>query len=84
VTSGKPQPASALFEIVPARDSVTAVTLDGQLIGFSRQLSDCGCVVVKLEVWDIPFYFAEHLREDNVMRFGVRGFDITDAGRRGD
>jgi hypothetical protein len=40
--------------------------------------------VVKLEVWDVPFYFAEQLREDNVMRFGVRGFDITDVGDRGD
>lgn len=54
--------------------------LDGEMIGFSRQLSDSLSVVVKLEVWDIPFYFAEHLREDNVMRFGVRGFDITDVG----
>jgi len=58
--------------------------LDGEVIGFSRQLSDCVCVVVKVEVWDIPFYFAEQLREDNVMRFGVRGFDITDVGDRSD
>src|SRR5215471_6055634 len=44
--------------------------LDREVIGFSRQLSDCTCIVVKLEVWDLPFYFAEHLQEDNVMRFG--------------
>ena len=59
------------------------VKLDGEVIGFSRQLSDCVCVLVKIEVWDIPFYFAEQLQEDNVMRFGVRGFDITDVGDRG-
>ena len=54
--------------------------LDGEAIGFSRQISDCVCVVVKFPVWDLPFHFAEQLKEDNVMRFGVRGFDITDVG----
>jgi hypothetical protein len=55
-----------------------ALKLDGEVVGFSRQISDRVCVVVKLPVWELPFYFAEHLKEDNVMRFGVRGFGITD------
>ena len=55
------------------------LTVDGEAIGFARQSTDKVCVVVKLPVDDLPFYFAEHLQEDNVMRFGVRGYDFTDV-----
>jgi len=61
------------------RISLQALKRDGEVVGFSRQINDRVCVVVKLPVGNLPFYFAEHLKEDNVMRFGVRGFDITDA-----
>jgi hypothetical protein len=57
------------------------LTTDREIIGFSRQITDRVCVVVKLPGFDLPFYFAEHLQEDNVMRFGVRGFDFTDFSR---
>ena len=52
---------------------------DGEVIGFSRQITERECVVVKLREFDLPFYFAEHLQEDTVMRFGVRGFDFSDV-----
>ena len=55
------------------------LTDDGEVIGFSRQVADQVCIVVKLLVFDLPFYFADQLKEDNVMRFGVRGFGFTDV-----
>jgi hypothetical protein len=58
------------------------LTDDGEVVGFSRQVADQVCIVVKLPVFDLPFYFAERLREDNVMRFGVRGFGFTDEHLR--
>jgi hypothetical protein len=51
------------------------LVVEGEVIGLSRQLSDQLCILVKLEVLEVPFYFAERLQEDNVMRFGIRGFD---------
>ena len=54
------------------------LTDDGEVIGFSRQVAAQVCIVVKLLVFDLPFYFADQLKEDNVMRLGVRGFGFTD------
>ena len=34
----------------------------------------------KLEVWDVRFYYEGRLHEENVMRFGVRGFHPFDSG----